>query len=112
MSAPEFVYGLIVISHHAEVPVLPCQQTDEAELNCIGVLILIDHQVTKTLLIIFQNFRTLLEKLHCLNQQIIKIESIALFQTILILPVCTRYCLLLHSPPILRSYSSGDIISF
>ena len=104
----------IVISHPIVGSCTSCQQTDEAELNCIGVLILIDHQVTKTLtLIIFQNFRTLLEKLHCLNQQIIKIESIALFQTILISPWCARAIVfLLHSLQLLRSYSSGDIISF
>ena len=69
----EFVNGLVVVSDNAQVTVLGCQQMDQFELYCIRILILVYHDITETLLIIFQYIFLCLEKLHRLKQQIIKI---------------------------------------
>ena len=74
--AAELIYGLVIVSNHTQITVLGCQQTDQFELYCICILILIYHDITETLLIIFQYIFLCLEKLHGLKQQIIKIQCI------------------------------------
>ena len=69
----EFINGLIIVANHAQVTVLGCQQMDQFELYCIRILILVYHDITETLLIIFQYIFLRLEKLHRLKQQIVKI---------------------------------------
>ena len=69
----EFINGLVIVANHAQVTVLGCQQMDQFELYCIRILILVYHNITETLLIIFQYIFLRLEKLHRLKQQIVKI---------------------------------------
>ena len=51
----EFINRLVIITDHTKVPVFPCQKADQTELDRIGILILIDHNVLKSFLIIIQN---------------------------------------------------------
>ena len=79
IGAPEFVNGLIIITDYAEIPVLRCQKSYQFKLHCIGILILIHHNIAKTFLIIFQHIRLRLEQLHGLDKKIVKIKCIVRF---------------------------------
>ena len=84
VGAAELVNRLVVISHHAEITVFICQKADKLKLGGIGILILIHHNILKPVLEIFQYIRAGAEKLHCFHNQIIKIQSIVLFQFFLV----------------------------
>ena len=95
IGSTEFVNGLIIVTDHTNVARSFCQQTDQLELRCICILILIHHDILKPLLIIFQHIRTCLEQLHRIHNEIIKIHRIVLLEDILIFPV--RGCHLLFT---------------
>ena len=82
---PEFVDGLVVISHYAEILIFFRQKTDKLKLGGVSILILVHHDVFKTFLVIIQHFRTRAEKLHSLNDQIVKVQGVVFFQLFLIL---------------------------
>ena len=83
----KLVDRLVIISHHAQIPILSGKQSYKLELHCIRILILIDHNIAKPLLIILQHIRLRLQKLNRLHQQIIKIQCIIRLQLCLILTV-------------------------
>ena len=78
IGASEFVNGLIIITYHADIPVFSGQQIDELELHHIGILVLVHHYVTETLLIIIQHIRNILEQLHRFYNQVVKIKGVIL----------------------------------
>ena len=57
----EFVDRLVIIADNAEIAVFCRQKAHKAELNRVGILILIDHDIAELLLIIVEHFRELLE---------------------------------------------------
>ena len=57
-----------------------CQSADEFELDRIGILIFIDHQIVETLLIKLEDFRMFVEQFYGIDQQIVEIHGIVLFQ--------------------------------
>ena len=72
----ELVNRLVIITDHTEIPVLCRQQTDKLELNRVRILILIHHNVLKTILVIIQYFRIGFEKFNGFEEQIVKIQRI------------------------------------
>ena len=72
----ELVNRLIIITDHTEISVLCRQQTDKLELNRVRILILIHHNVLKTILVIIQYFRIGFEKFNSFEKQIVKIQRI------------------------------------
>ena len=70
----ELVDGLIIITYHAQIVIFAGQNADQLKLYCIGILILIYHNVAEPFLIVFQYIRTALKQFHCLHQQIVKIQ--------------------------------------
>ena len=72
----EFVNGLVIVTYYTEIAVFTRQQTHQLKLSRIGVLIFIHHNVTETVLIIFQHFRIIAEQFHRFHDQIIKIQCI------------------------------------
>ena len=76
IGASEFVNGLVIVTHNTQVTASRCQQSNQLELRSVGILILIDHDVLKTVLIVLQNIRAALEKLHSLDDEIIKIKGV------------------------------------
>ena len=52
---PEFVDGLIVIPHHTEISAAGCKQPHQLKLRRVRVLILVHHDIGKTVLVILQN---------------------------------------------------------
>ena len=83
----EFVDGLVIITYHTQIAITVRQQTDQFELRCIGILVLIHHDIFETFLIIIKYFRAAFEQFHSLYNNIIKIQCITLFQGLLILSV-------------------------
>ena len=81
---PEFVDGLVVVSNHTKVFILGGQQVNQFKLGCVGVLILVHHNILKPLLIIIQHLRLAAEQFHGLHNQIVKVQGIVLFQTVLV----------------------------
>ena len=94
IGATKLVNRLIIITDYTQITVLTSQRTDKFELHGIGVLILVHHDVTKTVLIVFQHIRAALEQLHRLHQQVIKIQRIIFLQFLLILHISLRNLLL------------------
>ena len=78
IGATEFIDGLIVVSHHAKVPVPVCQQSDQFKLGRVGILILIHTDISKTILIPGKNLGVRLKKLHRLHDQIVKVQGVIL----------------------------------
>ena len=83
----ELVNGLIIITHHAEIPVLCRQKLHQDKLGVIGILVLIHHDIAEALLINGQNIRMLHKEPYGLVDQIIKIQRVILLQTLLIFRV-------------------------
>ena len=86
--SPELVNRLIIISHNTEIVMVIRQKPYQFKLCCVGILILIYHDIFETPLIASKDLTIRLKKLHRLHKQIIKIHGIALFESCLILPVC------------------------
>ena len=85
--AAEGIDALVIVSHHADVPVAVCQLVHQLELNVVGVLVLIHQNITEALLIVLQHLRCLLKQRHGLQQQVIKVQRIVRLQLLLVLPV-------------------------
>ena len=80
------VYGLVIVSHDANLPVLLSQAPDKLKLGPIGVLVLIHQYILKLLPVASQYARVLLEKGKGQQKQIVEIQGVVLFQTPLVLP--------------------------
>ena len=87
IGASEFVDGLVVVAHHAEIFVGAGQQADQFELGTVGILIFVYHDVAETSLIHLQHFVVGMEKLHGQHEQIVKIQCIVFSEKSLILLV-------------------------
>ena len=73
---PEFINRLVVIAHHAQVPVLIRQKPDQLKLGGVGILILVHHNVAESVLIGGKHLGVRLEKLHRLHNEIVKIQCV------------------------------------
>ena len=94
VGTPELVDRLIVITYNTKIAVFIRQQTDQLKLRRVGILILIHHNVQKTLLIVRKHLWTGFEQLYGFDNQVIKIECIVLFQSCLIFLINGRDFLL------------------
>ena len=92
----EFIYGLIIITDYAEIPVFVRQQPYKLELCHVRVLILVDHDVAETLLVILEYLLMRVEQLDSLHEQIVKIECVVAVKLPLVLLVERCYLLLLE----------------
>ena len=80
VGAPEFVNGLIVVAHHAEIPVSGGHHPQKLELHRVGVLILVHHDIVETLLIPCQHLGKFPEELHGPKQKVVEIQSVVFLQ--------------------------------
>ena len=76
--AAEFVNRLVIVADHAEIPVLFCEQLNQAELHAVCVLVLIHHDIAKALLIVGEHIGIRLEELHRFEQEVVKIQRVVL----------------------------------
>ena len=79
VGAPEFINGLVIVTHHAQIPVFARQKAYQLELCRVSILILIHHDIAKTLLVRFQHIRCPPEQFHRFHDEIVKIQRIAPF---------------------------------
>ena len=83
----EFVNRLVVVSYDTEISVFGRQKADQLKLCGVGVLILIHHNVTESLLILIQHIRAGTKQLYRLHNQIVKIKCIVFVKLLLIFAI-------------------------
>ena len=72
----ETINRLVIIANYAEILVFFRKKTYEFKLCGVSILILIHHNIPETFLIIIQDIRIVLEKLHGFHDQVIKIQGV------------------------------------
>ncbi|MPM55031.1 hypothetical protein SDC9_101816 [bioreactor metagenome] len=70
----EAVDGLVVVPHHADVPVPPRQGGHQQVLQMIGVLIFVDEDVAELILVIPAHLLVVLEQAHGVEDNVVKIQ--------------------------------------
>ena len=73
-STAEFVDGLVVIAHHADVVGAARQQAHQVELRNAGILIFVHNDIAEFLLVVFPRLGVLLQKPHGVKNQIVKVH--------------------------------------
>ena len=81
---PETVDGLVIVTHHAEVPVSPGQQAGEEILQVVGVLILVHQHIPELFLVVVQHLRFLLQQRDGVVDDVIKVQGIGGAELLLI----------------------------
>ena len=83
-SAAETVDTLVIVTHHADIAPLPGQQCRQQVLDVVGILIFVNQNILKLVLIIFSDIRLLLKKLYGDIENVVKVQGIVVFQPLLI----------------------------
>ena len=78
---------MIVIPHHADVLPRLGQQPQPQVLDLVGVLVLVDHDVLETLLVLLKDLAVGPQDVQHVEQQIAEIAGVQRFQSVLIEPV-------------------------
>ena len=81
---PETVDGLVIVTHHAEVPVSPGQQAGEEILQVVGVLILVHQHIPELFLVVVQHLRFLLQQRDGVVDDVIKVQRVGRAEFLLI----------------------------
>ena len=85
--------ALVIVAHHANVPVRAGEQAHQTELRHTGVLILVHQQIFIFILVKLPHIRMLCQKLYCAINQIVKIKSSCFSKLSLIRCINLRYFL-------------------
>ncbi len=94
IGASEAVHTLIIIPHHAQVPVASREEVEQVVLRHIGILILIHHNIAQAALITFEHLGMAAHELDRTHEQIVKIQGRIVLQTPLIQGVDVRHHLI------------------
>ena len=70
------VNALVRVAHHAQVPLISRQKARKQVLGPVGILVLVNHDIAKTLLIFFPHLRELRQYLYRQHQQVVKVHGI------------------------------------
>ena len=81
---PETVDGLVIVTHHAEVPVSPGQQAGEKILQVVGVLILVHQHIPELFLVVVQHLRFLLQQRDGVVNDVVKVQGVGGAELLLI----------------------------
>ena len=87
IGTPPGVDGLVVVSHHADITALLCQQIDKIVLDSGGVLEFIHHYIPVTLPVFFKHLWLLIEKLYREHYKIVKIHCVVELEEFIVLNV-------------------------
>ncbi len=90
---PELVDALVVVAHHAQVPVFFRQEVHKFILCVVGVLIFVHHNVLELILVIFQHLRRFFKEPHRVYQQIVKVHGVRVLQ-----------------PPLVQGVAPGNLL--
>ena len=92
VSTAPFVDRLVLVADHANVLLFFRQQTDQGKLKRVCVLILIDQDVTKLVVVLFAHFGNFTEQSHGLDHQIVEVERVVGMQPFLVRTVDAGLC--------------------
>ena len=84
---PEAIDTLVVIAHHADILISPCQQRGQQILGVVGVLILIHQNIAEFPLIVAAHILMLCQKADGDVDDIVKIQSVVFLQPGLVLHI-------------------------
>ena len=84
VGTPEAVDGLVIVTHHAEVPVSPGQQAGEEILQVVGVLILVHQHIPELFLVVVQHLRLRLQQRDGVVNDVVKVQGIGGAELLLI----------------------------
>ena len=110
--SPELIDGLVIVTDYTEVAVPRGQKLHKKELNGIGILVLVDHDVPEFFLIIGQDIRLPAEQLDGQYQKIIKIQRVVLLQPLLVGIIASRILLFDPSGRIFLIFFRSDHLVF
>ena len=82
--AAETVDTLVIIADNTKIFVSAGQKLGQPELRVVGVLILVDHNIAKTPLIILTDIFEIFQKRDGVDDDIVKVHRVRLFQLFLI----------------------------
>ena len=81
---PEAIDALVVVAYHADVLPSPGQQAGQHILHVVGVLILVDEDIAELVPVIFQGLAVRLQKLHRVQDDVVKVQGIGIPQAAVI----------------------------
>ena len=79
-SSTEFIDTLVVVSDYADILRLFSEHRNKLVLHLVGILVLVNHNVFKKVLIVFQHIGAGLEQLDGIAEHIVKIHSVGVFK--------------------------------
>ena len=80
IGATEAVNALVVIAHHADVPVSACQEACQLVLQIVGVLILVNQHVAELPLVVFPHLPVVPQQPHRVQNDVVEVQSVGLKQ--------------------------------
>ena len=86
-SARGIVHRLIRVAHHADVVVIACQHQHDLVLGLIGVLVLVDEDVTEPLAVVVEDVGVFTKQTHDVEQQVIEVHRPGALEPCLVLGV-------------------------
>ena len=83
----EFVDTLVVITDHADVLIITCQQAGEHILRVVGILILVHEHIAELALVVFKHLGVVLQQQHGFHDNIVEIQCTGLFHGLFVIAV-------------------------
>ena len=88
--AAEPVDGLVVIADDTDVHVLAGQEARQHILSRVGVLVLVDEDITELVLVMFPDLRFLLEEFDGIEDHVVEVHGVRLHQKFLVKGIALR----------------------
>ena len=76
--SPEAIDALVIIAHHADIPVTARQQACQEKLQVVGILILVDEYVAELILIVRAHLPVALQQCNRVQNDVVKVQGIGL----------------------------------
>ncbi len=107
-SAPR-IDRLILVADDAQVAVRLSELLDEKILDTVRILILVDHDVAKLVLILFENGRVIDEELVGLHQEIAEVEGVGALHLVLVFFIDADRAVVHEVPALLHIFGGESI---
>ncbi|OPZ77934.1 MAG: hypothetical protein BWY77_01602 [bacterium ADurb.Bin431] len=95
LRTPPAIDGLVIVADHADIAVAGGEHLESHILGVVGILILVDEDITEAFLIVLEDQGIELEELNGFDEQVIEIHGIVFAQTGLVGGVDSRNDLVL-----------------
>jgi hypothetical protein len=84
VSPTPLVNRLVLVSNYRDVLLFLSQQTNQRELQRVCILILVNQDVAKFVVVLLAHLRHLAQQAHGLNHQIVEVEGVVSVQALLV----------------------------